>query len=222
MAIIEKININDSQSEASRKIFDNDTRISKQAVNAENKANEALDAAHDANENANKAQESADKAQSSANKAQSTADEAKAQAENAQESADKANQEIKDLKEATNQKLENKTDIEMFFNVSQRNATFDYDDSNAARNAVPPDCRALGQILIYQLVTTGWKQEIFIGKDLSTWSVSENWRSLGGGSRIFEGGRADSFFGGGRIIDSGGADAIFDGELIDCGGAKEY
>lgn len=90
MAIIEKININDSQSEASRKVYDNDLRITKQAETAELTAKNAATAAGEAKVAARNAQTTADNAQKAANSAQSTADNATALAEKAQKTADEA------------------------------------------------------------------------------------------------------------------------------------
>lgn len=108
-----------------------------------------------------------------------------------------------------------------FLNVSQLRKKYDYASKAAARADVPESMRALGQVLIYKLSDSGWKQEIFNGNQLSEWALPEKWKPVGGSSRVFDGGRADTKYGGARTIACGGAGSVFDGELVDCEGADE-
>lgn len=146
--------------------------------------------------------------------AQSSAEDALSVAEKAQKAADDAKTELKDQDNT-------KTDRANFVNVSQLKNKFDYESKEIARADVPEEIRARGQVLVYILATTGWTQEIFTGKDTSQWNVNENWRNFGGGARVFDGGRADTFYGGARHLDCGGADSKADGDIVDCGGANE-
>lgn len=108
-----------------------------------------------------------------------------------------------------------------FLNVSQLRKKYDYASRAAARADVPESMRALGQVLIYKLSGLGWRQEIFNGSGLSEWAISEKWKSFGGSSRVFDGGRADTRYGGAKTINCGGSGSVFDGDLVDCEGADE-
>ncbi len=127
-----------------------------------------------------------------------------------------------DIQEQLGEINDKKTDVEMFFNVSQRQKNYGFKDFEEARNAVPEKYRALGQVIIYKLESVGWRQEIFIGDSLTEWSMTANWRPLGGGNRVFDGGRPDTIYGGCRVINCGGPDSVFDGDFVMGGTPYEY
>lgn len=64
-------------------------------------------------------------------------------------------------------------------NVSQLNNNYTYLDKQSARNDVPADKRAKGQVIHYQLVTGKWEMEVYTGTDLNGWSEDNNWKKIG-------------------------------------------
>lgn len=60
-------------------------------------------------------------------------------------------------------------------NVSQLNNNYTYPDKQSARNAVPLDKRAKGQIITYEILTNGWIIEQYIGNNRREWTIDENW-----------------------------------------------
>lgn len=62
--------------------------------------------------------------------------------------------------------------------ISGQTPFADYNNAQAARDAVPADFKKLGLIITYKL-SSGWYVDEFIGSATSGWSTASNWKCLG-------------------------------------------
>ena len=62
--------------------------------------------------------------------------------------------------------------------ISGQTPFADYNNAQAARNAVPDGFKKLGLIITYKL-SSGWYIDEFIGSATSGWSTASNWKCLG-------------------------------------------